>query len=219
MSFRKSITIANIIVFSAFAVMLASLRAEIPYPLLPYLKFDLAEIPVMIMLFIFGPLPSLVTEIIHWIGLTITHGWILGPLMKAISVIPMIVGFWLGVSMYRRLSSGKTQSTTILFIVGNIVGIVLRVIVSSIANIVVFLVVAPEWLEYAGYALNSVGIVTTSVFEVLLWTLLLTAIFNALHVPLSSLIAIALLKGINIRMPNVIKKTWILTKRNERRNT
>jgi hypothetical protein len=84
---------------------------------------------------------------------------------------------------------------------------------------VVFLVVAPEWLEYAGYALNSVGIVTTSVFEVLLWTLLLTAIFNALHVPLSSLIAIALLKGINIRMPNVIKKTWILTKRNERRNT
>jgi len=210
MSFRKSIIIANIIIFSALAVMLTSLRAEIPYPLLPYLKFDLAEIPVMIVLFILGPLPSLVTEVIHWIGLTITRGWILGPLMKFVAVVPMIVGFWLGVILYRKFSSGN--STIISFIIGNTVGIVLRVIVTSIANILVLLVVAPEWLEYARFALNSVGIVTTSVFEVLMWTLLLTAIFNILHVPLSSLVAMMLLNGINFRMPNIIKKTWIVQK-------
>jgi len=210
MSFRKSIIIANIIIFSALAVMLTSLRAEIPYPLLPYLKFDLAEIPVMIVLFILGPLPSLVTEVIHWIGLTITRGWILGPLMKFVAVVPMIVGFWLGVILYRKFSSGN--STIISFIIGNTVGIVLRVIVTSIANILVLLVVAPEWLEYAGFALNSVGIVATSVFEVLMWTLLLTAIFNTLHVPLSSLVAMMLLNGINFRMPHIIKKTWIVQK-------
>jgi riboflavin transporter FmnP len=210
MSFRKSIIIANIIIFSALAVMLTSLRAEIPYPLLPYLKFDLAEIPVMIVLFILGPLPSLVTEVIHWIGLTITRGWILGPLMKFVAVVPMIVGFWLGVILYRKFSSGN--STIISFIIGNTVGIVLRVIVTSIANILVLLVVAPEWLEYARFALNSVGIVVTSVFEVLMWTLLLTAIFNILHVPLSSLVAMMLLNGINFRMPNIIKKTWIVQK-------
>jgi len=210
MSFRKSVIIANVIIFSAFAVMLTSLPAEIPYPLLPYLKFDLAEIPVMIVLLIFGPLPSLVTEVVHWIGLTITRGWILGPLLKFVAVVPMIVGFWLGVILYRKFSSGN--STTISFIIGNIVGIVLRVIVTSIANILVLLAVAPEWLEYAGFALNSVGIVTTSVFEVLMWTLLLTAIFNTLHVPLSSLVAMMLLNGINFRMPNIIKKTWIVQK-------
>lgn len=210
MSFRKSVIIANVIIFSAFAVMLTSLPAEIPYPLLPYLKFDLAEIPVMIILFIFGPLPSLVTEVVHWIGLTITRGWILGPLLKFVAVVPMIVGFWLGVILYRKFSS--ENNTTISFIIGNIVGIVLRVIVTSIANILVLLVVAPEWLEYAGFALNSVGIVATSVFEVLMWTLLLTAIFNTLHVPLSSLVAIMLLNGINFRMPNIIKKTWIVQK-------
>jgi riboflavin transporter FmnP len=209
MSFRKSVIIANVIVFSALAVMLTSLKAEVPFPLLPYLKFDFAEIPVMITLFLFGPVPSLVTEVIHWIALTVTRGWILGPLMKFLAVVPMIAGFWLGVSIYTKLRSGKTHNVAILFVVGNIVGIVARVLVASIANIVVFLIVAPEWLGYAGYMLGLVGIVTTSVFEILLWALLLTGLFNTLHVPLSSFVALTILKGTIIRMPNLTEKMWI----------
>lgn len=213
MSFRKSVIIANVIVFSALAVMLTSLKAEVPFPLLPYLKFDFAEIPVMITLFLFGPIPSLVTEVIHWIALTVTRGWILGPLMKFLAVVPMIAGFWLGVSMYNKLRSGKTHNVAILFVVGNIVGIVARVLVASIANIVVFLIVAPEWLGYAGYMLGLVGIVTTSVFKILLWALLLTGVFNTLHVPLSSFVAVTILKGATIRMPNLAEKMWIFGKK------
>lgn len=213
MPFRKSVIIANVIVFSALAVMLTSLKAEVPFPLLPYLKFDFAEIPIMITLFLFGPVPSLVAEVIHWIALTVTRGWILGPLMKFLAVVPMIVGFWLGVIMYKKLRLGKTRNVVILFVVGNIVGIVARVLVASIANIVVFLIVAPEWLGYAGYMLGLVGIVTTSVFEILLWALLLTGVFNTLHVPLSSFVAVTMLKGAIIRMPNLAEKMWILTKK------
>jgi riboflavin transporter FmnP len=213
MSFRKSVIIANVIVFSALAVMLTSLKAEVPFPLLPYLKFDFAEIPVMITLFLFGPVPSLATEAIHWIALTVTRGWILGPLMKFLAVVPMIAGFWLGVSMYKKLRSGKTDNVAILFVVGNIFGIVARVLVASIANIVVFLIVAPEWLGYAGYMLGLVGIVTTSVFEILLWALLLTGVFNTLHVPLSSFVAVTILRGAITRMPNLAEKMWILGKK------
>ena len=217
MSFRKSVIIANVIVFSALAVMLTSLKAEVPFPLLPYLKFDFAEIPVMTTLLLFGPIPSLVTEVIHWIVLTVTRGWILGPLMKFLAVVPMIAGFWLGVSMYMKLRSGKTHNVAILFVVGNIVGIVARVLVTSIANIVVFLIVAPEWLGYAGYMLGLVGIVTTSVFEVLLWALLLTGVFNTLHVPLSSFVAVTILKGVIVRMPNLTEKIWIFGKKRSTR--
>lgn len=213
MSFRKSVVTANVIVFSALAIMLTSLKAEVPFPLLPYLKFDFAEIPVMITLFLFGPICSLITEVIHWIVLTVTRGWILGPLMKFLAVVPMIAGFWLGVTAYKKLRSGKKHSIAVLFIVGNAVGIVARVVVASIANVVVFLIVAPEWLGYAAHMLALVGIVTTSVSEVLLWALLLTGVFNTLHVPLSSFVAVTILKGAITRMPHLEGKTWILTKK------
>lgn len=133
--------------------------------------------------------------------------------MKFLAVVPMIAGFWLGVSMYKKLRLGKTHNVAILFVVGNIVGIVARVLVASIANIVVFLIVAPEYLGYAGYMLGLIGIVTTSTFEILLWALLLTGVFNTLHVPLSSFVAVTILKGAVIRMPNLAEKMWILAKK------
>ena len=114
--------------------------------------------------------------------------------------------------MYKKLRSGKTHSVAILFVVGNTVGILVRVLVASIANIVVFLVVAPEWLDYAGYILGLVGVVTTSAFETLLWALLLTGVFNMLHVTLSSFAAVTILKGAIIRMPNLAEKMWIFRK-------
>lgn len=213
MSFRKSIIIANVVVFSSLAIMLTYLKAEVPFPLLPYLKFDFAEIPVMVTLFLFGPIPSLVTSVIHWITLTIARGVILGPLMKFLAVVPMIAGFWLGVSVYKKLRSGKTHKVAILSVAGSAVGIVARVLVTSITNVVIFLIVAPEYLSYAGYTLGLVGIVTTSVFEVLLWALLLTGVFNTLHVPLSSFVAVTILKGAIIRMPNIAEKMWIFGKK------
>lgn len=214
MSFRKSVIIAGVIVFSALTVMLTSLKAEVPFPLLPYLKFDFAEVPVMISLLLFGPIPSLVTETIHWIALTVTHGWVLGPLMKFLAVVPMIAGFWFGVYAYKRLHSEKTHSIAVLFIVGNVVGIIVRVFMCSITNIAVFLIVAPEYLSYASYMLELVGILATSTFEILLWTLLLTGVFNALHVLLSSFVAFTILKGAIIRIPNLAEKMWIFgTKR------
>jgi len=97
--------------------------------------------------------------------------------------------------------------------VGNILGIVARVLVTSITNIVVFLIVAPEYLGYAGYMLGLVGIVTTSVFDVLLRALLLTGVFNMLHVLLSSFVAVTILKGAIIRMSNLAEKMWILAKK------
>jgi hypothetical protein len=165
----------------------------------------------MIVLLLFGPIASIATAIIHWISLTLTRGWILGPLMKFLAVLPTIIGFWFGVKIYKKFLC-KKSSFLLLFVTGNLCGIVLRVLVCSVTNIIVFLVVDPSYLTYAGSILNSVGIAASSALDILLWVLLLTGIFNTLHVLLSSIGASILFKASTIRMPQLAEKTWIFKK-------
>jgi len=208
MSYKKSLVIANVIVFSSLAVILTFMKAEVPFPLLPYLKFDFAEIPVMIVLLLLGPIPSLITEVIHWISLTAARGWILGPLMKFLVVTPMIIGFWLGIEAYRRFRKVEKYGFTVAFIFGMVLGITFRVVVCSITNILVFLFVAPEYLSFAELTLRSVGINVSSAFEVWVWTLVLTGVFNMLHVPISSIIATVIFKGVALRLPGIAERAW-----------
>ncbi|MEM4701143.1 MAG: hypothetical protein QXZ51_03245 [Candidatus Bathyarchaeia archaeon] len=214
MSYRKSITISYIIVFSSLAIILTLIKAEIPFPLLPYLKFDFAEVPVMFLLLIGGLGPALAAETIHWIGLTIRAGDILGPLMKYLAVAPMLVGFWLGIEMYRRLAVGRETKKSLTMALGTsmLMGTIIRVIICSITNIIVLLLIAPQYLTFAGSMLKSIGINASSNLEVLMWTLLLTAVFNTLHVPFSSVIAIITFKAAALRMPVIAEKSWISLK-------
>lgn len=213
MSYRRSIIISYVIVFSSLAIILTFIRAEVPYPLLPYLKFDFAEIPVMLVLLLCGPLPATAAATIHWIGLTIRSGYVLGPLMKYLAVSPMIVGFWLGIELYRKLVKdwGGRKLTNALA-VGMLLGIVTRVIVCSITNTIVLAFIAPRYLDYAGVLLQKAGINVSSFFDVLMWTLLLTGIFNALHVPISSGVAAITLKTAALRLPVIAEKSWISLK-------
>jgi riboflavin transporter FmnP len=212
MGFRKSIVIANVVVFSGLAIILSYIKAETPFPLLPYLKFDFAEIPVVILLLLVGPIPALIAEVIHFISLVFTHGWVLGPLMKLLAVIPMILGFWLGIVVYKKVRGSKRYNSTTGFILGNIIGIIARVIVCTITNIVVLLIVAPEYLTYAEYTLQSVGFATASTFDVLLLTLILTGVFNTLHVPISSIVSVIVVRGAVIRIPVIGERAWMLMK-------
>lgn len=209
--FRKSITTANIIVFSSLAIILTASKAEVPFPILTYLKFDFAEIPVMIVLFLFGPIPALITETVHWIALMITRGWILGPLMKFLAVVPMILGFWFSIGAYKRFKKGTHQNFVVLLGLGIFFGIVFRVIITTLANLVVFLFVAPQWISYAQSMLGLFGIITVSTVDVIAWTLLLTAVFNVLHVPFSAFVAAIAVKGTIIRLPSLTEKIWIPT--------
>ena len=211
MSFRKSIMTANVIIFSSIAIILASVHAEFAYPILTYLKFDFAEIPVMIVLMIFGAIPALITETIHWLALTVTHGDWLGPLMKFLAVAPMIIGFWAGSKIYTKLSvkkGGKPNFITILAF-GIVLGIILRVIVCTLTNIVVLSFVAPYYLDFAKGLLNAAGISATSTFDVMLWVLFFTGIFNTIHVPFSTLLAAIVVKGAIVRIPSIAEKSWL----------
>jgi len=210
MMHRKSVILTYIAVFSSLSIILAIIRAEVPFPPLPYLKFDFAEIPVMIVFMLGGPIPALFTEVIHWLGLTFRSGW-LGPLMKFLAVVPMIIGFWIGIKVGVKIPQrhGGMGSMRI-FILGIIFGIIMRVMVCSLTNILVLLLISPNYLLYAEVMLRAIGISVNSPLDVLIWTLIFTGIFNAIHVPLSSITSLIILKAALRKIPSAARNVWFL---------
>jgi len=150
--YAKSVVAAYAVVFSALAPVLTFSKAEIPYPLLPNLKFDFAEIPIMMALLLGGLVPGLATAVIHWIGLTLARGLVLGPLMKFLAVAPMVAGFWLAIRLYKRGWTVKSIAAAFL------AGIAARIVVCIALNAVVLLFVAPEFLRFSECALKAAGI-------------------------------------------------------------
>lgn len=201
--YYKTLVTAYIVVFSALALVLTFSRLEIPYPLMPYLKFDFAEVPVMLALLSGGLIPGLATSIIHWIGLSLARGWVLGPLMKFLAVSPTVLGSWLGIRLNKRKWTTKSIASAFLL------GIATRLVVCFAANIIVLLFIAPEFLRFSEYSLKVVGINVASTSEILLWTLIFNGIYNALHVILSFTIAMVVFRATATRMPSIAKRAWI----------
>ncbi len=192
MSIMKTRKIADIALFAGLSVAITILGIEIPYPILPYLKFDIAEIPIVILFFLEGFLASFVAETLHWIMLSISRGWVLGPFMKFISIVSMLTGFWISAKFYKKISSNfKLEKIFLICLTG---GITVRVIVTSIANIIVLLIIAPQFLHFAGILLSNLGFSTSSSNAILILTLIFTALFNILHVFVSSIIMFFLIK-------------------------
>ncbi|MBS7624376.1 ECF transporter S component [Candidatus Bathyarchaeota archaeon] len=206
---RRSVILAYIGVFSSLSIVLAISRVEISYPLLPYLKFDFAEVPVMIVFMLCGPVPAIVAEIIHWMGLTFRSGAWIGPLMKFLAVISMIIGFWIGIKIGTKVMREKAGSLKI-FLFGTIFGALLRVIVCTFTNIALFLYIDPRYLQFTGTILRAMGLNVSSSLDILTWTLIFTGIFNMAHVPLSSVTSLLILKAALKKIPAIARSIWFL---------
>jgi len=196
---RGSVLVAYTAIFAALAILLTFGHAEVPFPILPYLKFDFAEIPVMLALFLGGFGVGFSASVIHWIVLTIARGWFLGPLMKFLAVAPMVIGSWFGIRLVKDRSIWKTLAMAL------ILGIIFRVIAGSITNIVVLLWVAPDYLKFSTSLLKTIGFNISSETEALTLTLWFTAIFNTIHVLLSSILAYIIFKATIKILPSTPK--------------
>ncbi|KYH38903.1 MAG: hypothetical protein AYL28_002110 [Candidatus Bathyarchaeota archaeon B23] len=205
---RRTAEIAATTVFSAMAVALTLAKLTVPYPLLPYLKFDLSEVPVTVALFLLGPPPGLLSTVIYWLVLTLRAGDVLGPAMKFAAVASMMVGFALGAFLCRRLGRGRTA----MIIVGLLLGAVARVLVMSLLNFVILTLVAPHYLEFATPLLASLGLPVGTRLGALLWIIILTAIYNLLHTLLAVLPAYVIAEAALRRVPGLLGESWLAEK-------
>lgn len=193
----NTVRIAAVALFGGLAALLTVFPLDFPFPLIPYLRFDLAEIPIFIAFMLFGPAAGLLTCTTYLgVLLPITMGewlWPIGPFLKFFAAASQVVGMYLGFRTYCLI---KRSSYAAFFTQLMILGMVLRILVMTLANYAVLTMTSQ--VEFVGGLLRTItGWNFSSSLEILIVVLVFTAVFNALHTPLSMMPAALLVKKIS----------------------
>ena len=184
---KFTVTLAGAAVFSALAALLTLSRAAIPFPIIPYLQIDFAELPIYIAFFLFGPLAAIITELVHWLFLNVTGSDApLGPAIKLVAVVSTLGGFWAGSVLYSRLAGGRGRPAVALSLMfGG--GTLLRVFAMTIVNYVVLVYIGPvifglNYMEFARITLvQTTGWRFAGDAILLFWVLMFTALYNVIN--------------------------------------
>ena len=187
---RLSLTIACSSIMAGLAALLALLPLSFNYPIIPYLKFDVAEIPVVLAFFLLGPEAGLISSIVYWVILLLVGSYTpLGPTMKFIAVISMVAGLWLGFRLLKNPRWG--------LLLGSCIGCLLRVLTMGILNYLILVFLFPEFLEIAAASISMVlGLRFSGEGMALILVIVFTALFNVLHTVLSIIPAYLLVRSI-----------------------
>jgi len=135
-------TLALIIIFTALAISLNVYGPKIPYPLAPFLIFQLWEIPIVVAFLFIGPKSGIAVSVINTLILfTVFPGELpTGPLYNLAAVLSMMVGIYLP---YRLATRGcKTENIgsylrshlLVLTLSATALGAIMRVVVMTLVN-------------------------------------------------------------------------------------
>lgn len=131
----------------------------------------------------------------------------------------MILGMWLGVKFYQRLTS--LQKVGLLLVLSISVGVIVRVVVMTFANFMILAILQPNvYLPFAAATIKTtLGITFSKAVDALLLALILTGIFNGLHVFLSIIPTFIVIRRILHHGGLIIAEPWVskILSRNESR--
>ncbi len=176
---------------ATISAAMALMPLSFSYPPIPYLRFDLAEVPVFLALLGFGPLAGFLSATVYFMALLLIGQFSpVGPLMKYAAVVSTFTGIYAGAKLVNRYGR-------IRLAVAGTLGAALRIAAMTAINYVVLVVLFPEFLEFAVGTLSAfmgtkLDILTTG----LLLVLAHTAIYNALHTVMSLALSVTVLKAV-----------------------
>ncbi len=135
-------TLALIIIFVALAIALNVYGPKIPYPLAPFLFFQLWEIPIAIAFLVIGVRSGIAVAAINTLLLMVVFQGELptGPLYNFIAVMAMLAGIYLPYKIATRkcktenLSEYLHNHLKIIIIAATASGIAIRIIITTIVN-------------------------------------------------------------------------------------
>jgi riboflavin transporter FmnP len=213
-----TVTLAGAAVFAALAAMLTLARASVPFPLIPYLQIDLAELPIMISFFLFGPFAAILTELVHWLFLNeVGADAPLGPAVKLVAVLSTFLGFWLGSTVYSRLSWGTNRRPALGLSLMFGLGTVMRIAAMTVVNYFVLVYIAPVFLgvDYMAFARSTLVATTGWQFNgdatVLFWVLAFTALYNAINLLVASIPAGIIVSPLTNSFRHITSvETWLM---------
>ena len=183
-----------------------------PFPILPFLRFDPAELFSVMAFLIFGPVAGVIAATSHWIFLTATGtNGPLGPAAKFASVLSTLFGLWLGGKIYQRLE-GRIFS---------ILGLMLacaataRVGIMVVVNYFIFTYIGPVLfgLDYLGFSqavLQATLHLDYGGPLLVAAVLFFTSIFNLLHTAFSVLVPYLIFTPLTLKVPQIASgRPWI----------
>ena len=194
---------------AALAYALGLLPASFPFPLLPFLRFDLAEIPDIFSFLLLGWKYGLVTALAHWYALVATATGVFAPppipqLMKLTAVLAMFLGVHVGLKLSEKLGRNKLLLST----VG---GVIARAGVMAPVTFALYYLLFPNiYIPFGKRALTAVGFAADT--DLMVATLItgLTALFNAISaaylVPLGFNLVKAVKKALGPRLKAVAEQ-------------
>jgi len=177
----KHLSYTSLLAATAIAITVLGISKYLRFPILTYLTFDPAEIPTFIALLVLNVKYAFMVAIAHYAFLLWFGGWTpIGPTMKFLAVSSMLLGWQLGKFLSKR--------TVVKIATASIA----RAVIMLIANVIVLLFIYPNFISIISKILG-----TTSTYETLLIMLLLTSIYNVLHVVFDFSISKIIVERIN----------------------
>ena len=181
----RTVTVARIAMLSALVVVLDYTMKfsgfKIPFPWLPFLKFDFTGIPIMLSVLTDGLNAGAFTSIIAFLAILIRSGDIIGASMKAIAEFSTVLGFYLGGKILQKKSAVSKAVSYIL-------GCIMRILIMFISTLPVFSL-------YYSMPLNAILAISP-----------LVAAFNFIHGLLSIFGGNLIYEALIRRAPSIIFK-------------
>ncbi len=167
---QKSLYISLIAMLAATSGALTEMHVMFPFPLLPFLEFDMAEIPDMVAFLLLGPEAGVAVAAIHCLLLyTLGSFTIFSPLMKFFAEASMFAGIILAKKFTSR---GSVLAVT---------SITFRVIIMLFVTLMLYYVIMPNiYLPTAKLAMSILHITYLPPIDIALLLVGLTSVFNAI---------------------------------------
>ena len=89
---------------------------KIPFPLVPYIKFDLTGIPIALSMLLFGLIPGATTSAIAFLAILARSGDLVGPSMKALAEFSTITGIAVAIMLFKNTKTFKIARLTTAFL-------------------------------------------------------------------------------------------------------
>ncbi len=199
---------------AAVSTVIVPARIQPSFPIMPFLRFDPAELFSVLAFLVFGPIPAMIAATVHWFFLTATGTDVLGPAVKFAAVLSTLLGLWLGSRMYRRVARAYRYKSTVLVLVA--FAVLMRVSLLLVVDYFVFAYVGPVifGIDYVGFSQRTLqatlGLRFAGPLEVLWAMLLYTSIFNGVHAAFSVIVPYLIFTPLRLKVPEIASgHPWI----------
>ena len=157
---------------------------KIPFPWLPYLKFDFTGIPIVISALLFGLIPGMFTSAVASVAILARSGDILGSTSKGLAEFSTIIGMLIGLRMFRRFRAVTSIS----------IGLASRVLIMTLVNLA---------FVYTGLLL-----IPSSYKQAASTWVLIVGIFNLAEGAISAVGGYVVFEAIETRAPSLVKRSY-----------